>query len=707
MTHPSTLRQRSVAPSSTLVLACVALAFVAACTSSPPQPEAPTYAVVSTLAKPKETLALSVRSRSGEVLGREFRPTAEVAWSRPLTPKGPPSVVDGALERVYEVGPFLVDQTVMVSRTYEKKGEATQSLPAVLATAKGRELVVRFDIPNFDGDAEDWKVHAVAFIIPPPERVTTTEPITVPPGAVLEGAYGLSPASAGASTSPVRLELVALTDAGSHVLLSKELAQDDERSFEWSDYRIDLEELAGQKVRFELRSEVAASDAEQALRVGYPVWSVPVVLAPRAADDTRNVVLISLDTLRADFVGAYGQKRPTTPNLDRLAEEGALFENVYTTYPSTTASHMTMLTGVHPSVHGVYAFGSLLPSSYELLSTVLAARGYQTAAVTEDGMIHAFAGFVRGFRSYREYLVANMDEYGVAAEVIDSGIEWLRRHKDERFFLFLHTYQVHSPYAPPEGYDVFEADGDGADELGGPFPPDIVRTRLAYAGDVLYTDAQVARLLAELDALGRRDDTVVIVTADHGEALGENGLLGHNWFATEPVLRIPLLIRAPGRVPAGARVSSLVSLVDLAPTVLDLAGVSQLEDPMPEEQRKMQSQMQGTNLVRLLDGAELAERAVYVEHDRQDGRKEVIVRQGTTKWIATDGRVLVRYDLESDPLERERREDPELLAPGQKLVDAYVAANDELRRQRGNPRPTAVETDDATMKKLRALGYVE
>jgi arylsulfatase A-like enzyme len=677
------------------VLAAAAVVIASAC-SKPPVP----YDVVATFGSTDHSIPLWVRDDDGEVIGNERRPTVEASRLRKLEPNGAPSANGDVLRQTYLVGPFLAGQRVLLTREYKTAGMLHfERLPSVLQKAPAdRKVTIEYPIPGLNGDASAVQLYSVAYFLPPLRHSVALPPTKIPQQSVLVGGYGLDPHSAGASRAPVAFRVVARTASGDTVLFSDTLDQSDDRSYTWSSFRVDLAGLAGETIALQLRTEVQAP-AGDASAVAVPVWSVPEILAPRADPQRRNVILLSLDTLRADFVGAYGQELDTTPNLDRFAKDSALFENTYTVYPSTTASHMTMLTGLFPMVHGVYAPGKRLPAERGLLATAFAARGYQTGAVTEDGMIAEGSGFSRGFRSYREYVSSKKSDNGFVAQVVDSAIAWLRRNGDQRFFLFLHTYQVHDPYTPPPQYDVFESYRlDGKEYVGGPDASTTVRARLGYAGDLLHTDAHVARLLAALDELGRRDDTVVVVTADHGEALGEHDAIGHNWYIYEPVLRVPLLIRAPGRVPEGLRIAAPASLVDLAPTILELAG---LGPDLP---------MQGKSLVPLLDDPDderFRDRPIFAEKGRMDGTLDVIVRQGQWKYVSDDRRADVRYDLVADPDEKVGAKDPHALAPGQAMIDAYRADNASMVARLGNKAPATVQVDDGTQQKLRTLGYVD
>jgi arylsulfatase A-like enzyme len=224
-----------------------------------------------------------------------------------------------------------------------------------------------------------------------------------------------------------------------------------------------------------------------------------------------------------------------------------------------------------------------------------------------------------------------------------------------------------------------------------------VRSRLGYEGDLLDTDTEVARFLAALDELGLADRTLVIITADHGEALGEHGLVGHGWFMLEPVLHVPLILRAPGRVPAGRRVGALASLADLPPTILELVGAP----PGPP--------MQGASLVPLLANADDERFRDRVLHAEKRGKDWILIaRRGDTKWEVRPSGVK-RYDLASDPEEKSPApadDDPAI--GGTAFAERYRADNDAFRARLGSAAaPASVPVDDSVRSKLRALGYTE
>ncbi len=342
--------------------------------------------------------------------------------------------------------------------------------------------------------------------------------------------------------------------------------------------------------------------------------------------------MISLDTLRADHLGCYGHGRPTSPFLDALAGRGALFENAVVQVPGTLPSHMSMLTGLLPAEHAVLPPDGVLSDEIPLLAETLSAAGVRTAGFSEGGYVAGRFGFARGFEVFADDArKSNTD----IEDVFHRGLEFLRGlETDDRFFLFLHSYAIHDPYYPPPPYaDRYLPDADGA-ALGGfdRFPLDGLRTPSAelrrdqrdrhratvrfvrdnlpagaslptgpnlvdvnrgrrpppspevlaiyealYDATINYVDDVIRSLVHRLDELGVADDTVLIITSDHGEEFLEHGRLTHEQVYDE-CLRVPLIVVGPG-VAAGRRVPELVMSVDLTPTVLELLGVAP-EGPM-------------------------------------------------------------------------------------------------------------------------------
>ena len=318
-----------------------------------------------------------------------------------------------------------------------------------------------------------------------------------------------------------------------------------------------------------------------------------VACRPRAVEvalppPTRGFVLISLDALRPDHLGAHGYGRETSPFLDSLGARGVVFERAIAQYPSTLASHLSIFTGLYPQEHDVYKPEKVLSEKIETLPERLQANGFRTAGFTEGGFMAGGYGFRRGFDRFQA--APHRDDTDVEA-TFERGLEFLAElGDDERFFLFLHTYSIHDPYTPPEEYRRLFWSGEpppGTFPSTGPnlraanhgeleVTPEIVDYFVSqYDGSIRYVDDVLARFWRRLEELGLAGDTTLIVTSDHGEAFYEHGKLAHAQVYPED-LRVPLIVVHPA-LDRGLRVPWVVRLVDLAPTIFELAGVEPLE----------------------------------------------------------------------------------------------------------------------------------
>lgn len=288
------------------------------------------------------------------------------------------------------------------------------------------------------------------------------------------------------------------------------------------------------------------------------VWMVWRLYVGASGGGIRNVVLISLDTTRADRLSCYGYPRPSTPNIDSVAREGVLFDLALTPVPLTLPAHSSMLTGTYPPIHGARGNEGFRLAEYNVtLAETLRDAGYETAAFVGGFPMAALFGLNQGFDTYDDQLgeASNKRHYNErsAGEVSQPAMAWLDRHWKAPFFLFLHYYDPHTPYAPPAAYAAA-------------YPDDL------YAGEIAYVDSAVGQVLDKLRRLGRYEDTLIVIAGDHGESLGEHGETTHGYFAYQGTMRVPLIVKPP-RGARGRRVEEAVSLVDIVPTVLGQLGL--------------------------------------------------------------------------------------------------------------------------------------
>jgi arylsulfatase A-like enzyme len=303
-----------------------------------------------------------------------------------------------------------------------------------------------------------------------------------------------------------------------------------------------------------------------------------------------SLVLITVDTLRADHVAAYGGP-VATPALDRLAAEGVLVERAFTPTPTTGPAHASLFSGWYPWRHGVLDNAVVFAPEQATLAERLQGEGLETAAFVSSYILHPRFGFDRGFDRYEfvatEGLVWRDEEhaefYARAESTTEQALDWLEPvlERGRRFFLWVHYFDPHFPYAPPEG---FRLPPSHRVDLRGKRVPEGVGGRAAlaalvraYQGEVRYVDAEIGRLIETVRQHDPMGQTAIVVTSDHGEGLGDHGKLAHGTNLFEELVRIPLILRAPG-LPAGARVSGPVQLEDLYPTLLSILGVAAGDD---------------------------------------------------------------------------------------------------------------------------------
>lgn len=396
-----------------------------------------------------------------------------------------------------------------------------------------------------------------------------------------------------------------------------------------------------------------------------------------------SVLLISVDTLRADRVGAYGYRAASTPAMDALAARGLRFEQAATVTPLTLPAHTSLLTGTFPGFHGVRDNASFyVGDELTTLAEVLRGRGYRTGGFIGAYVLDRRWGIAQGFDHYfddfdlsRFEMAAGLDAaQRPGSEVVDHALAWLTSIRDQPFFAWVHLYDPHSPYVPPEPYrSRFPATMQGA-----------------YDGEVASADAQIGRLIDYLRTSGDFDKTIVVVVGDHGESLGEHGEQQHGFFVYEAAMHIPLIVAGPA-VPVRS-VADQVRIVDVMPTVLDLVGAS------------IPAAVQGTSLLPLGRGGKLdllAFGETWYPRYHYGWSELTAVRDGRYKFIAAPRREL--YDTQRDPGETE-----DLSAANPRTADALERALREMaaRTSASAPAQAPRSVDPEAEERLRALGYV-
>jgi arylsulfatase A-like enzyme len=621
--------------------------------------------------------------------------------------------------RVVQLRPVLPRELEGAERllvfAYARTGEDwTSRPPEVVAPVRSGKLgTVRVDVP-LPAVAAGTRVMVNVTALPLDlvdlaER--STEALEIPPRAWLEFAMGILVARWG--YDPVEFSVEACEADRCERVFTEVFDPADGEA--WRDRRVSLAALAGSQRRFRFLARRLAEAAPFSL----PVWANPTLYVerPRVAGDL-NVILLSVDTLRADHLTPYGYARDTSPFIDEhFGRGGTLFENPVAAATITTPSHASMFTSLQPTSHGTIDGTRVIPRHIPTLPEWVRAAGIDTAGVTEDGWLGIRHGFGRGFDVYEENKSPHiMSPEGQVDLTFGRAADWLERHRQKRFFLFLHTFQVHSPYAPPPRYaDLFAEPGADA-------KPSHERWKDDYDREIRYTDDELRRLVARLDELGLSDRTVFILTADHGEAFLEHGLVEHGGRLHEELVRVPLLLAGPG-IPKGRRIATPVAHVDILPTVLELLGVA-----APEW-------VQGRSLAGLVAGREpesaFSDRALFSETRTRTAlaaERSIVpfpipafmVRQGTRKLLrypdGTGGFRYELYDVARDPAERRDlwTDEGDSAADLRALLDGYETASQDHRERidastgaGAAPEVQVVPLDPAQEQKLRALGYLE
>jgi arylsulfatase A-like enzyme/Tfp pilus assembly protein PilF len=356
----------------------------------------------------------------------------------------------------------------------------------------------------------------------------------------------------------------------------------------------------------------------------------------------KNLLLITLDTVRADRLRCYGYKDISTPNMDFLAANGVLFENAISPAPLTLPAHTTVLTGLYPTVHGIRDNTTYMLSDKAItLAEILSDNGYKTAAVIGAFVLDSSYGLDQGFQYYDDKLPSPVTNYSKvlapgersriqmkeiserpASTVTRSAISWLRENSGENFFLWVHYYDPHFPYNPPPPFTTKYLDNP-------------------YDGEIAFVDKNIGSLFNELRKKGIFDRTLIVLAGDHGEGLGEHEEPTHSIFIYDTTIRVPLIMGYPGRIPAGIRINPVVSLVDVVPTVLDLLEIEST------------AEFNGKNLLELVEGSSDEERFIYSEsmfpYLNYGWSKVMSLRGSRWKYIKAPRPEL--YDMVSDPSE--------------------------------------------------------
>ncbi len=479
----------------------------------------------------------------------------------------------------------------------------------------------------------------------------------------------------------------------------------------WTEARADLAAYAGKPIRLELSTRGPAGPAG---------WAEPEIMVEpteaaaqpeiAASRKPQNVILILMDTNRYDAFAAFApDNKVKTPTYDAWAKRSTVFQTAYDNENWTKPSVATVLTGLYPTTHDTKTDSAELPAEIELISQHLDDQGYSTAGFIANGYISDKFGFKKGWNTYRNYI--REEKPSDAAHVYGDAIEWLDEHQKERFFLYIQSIDPHVPYRVgreysklyfPEEYDGWLGDSVLAKEQVAISKKkhkvstrDIDWLKALYWGEVTFQDEHMGDFLAEVEKLGLLDNTLIVITNDHGEELYEHGRLGHGHSLYEPMIRAPLLMHFPGMFPAGKRVPEVVENVDIVPTILDALGVAPIKDA------------EGLSLVSLVAGKP-HQRPYYAITEFLDGSRSL--RVGDYKLMI--GNLSGLYNVVEDSNEDHniRSETPIAL----RLCEVYLGeglANPDKKQRlldlttRRRFKAGKAKVTPEVRKQLEALGY--
>jgi len=466
-------------------------------------------------------------------------------------------------------------------------------------------------------------------------------------------------------------------------------------------------------------------------------YAVASVAARPPASTGPNVLLVVMDTVRKSNLSLYGHHRKTTPNIDRFAQDAVVFDNAFAIGAWTVPNHASMFTGLYASEHGATWESRKLSPAALTLAELLRESGYDTAGFVNNVNIAVKRGFGQGFAHYEDlFRERTRAKYARSDEVPDgdSGafatgravLRWLddRESSARPFFLFLNYIEAHSPYEPPErfakeylerreGLSPHISQYEYVEFLSGAFElteADFRASEALYDAEIRYLDEQLGALLEALEARGALSNTLVILTSDHGEYFGDHGLVGHQFALYDSLLRVPLIVRLPGKARSGSREQRWAELSDLFPTILETAGVER-SGAKGGRSRSLFSAPERTRVVaeyyKPLKYLGLFEET-YPDFDRSPFDRRIrALREGRHKFIwSSDGRHEL-YEMDADPDEarnlaaaqRERVAEREraLAAWSEEGAAPIVGAGDSGES----------ELDEEMRAELRALGYVE
>jgi arylsulfatase A-like enzyme len=562
--------------------------------------------------------------------------------------------------------------------------------------------------------------------------------VRVPARAVLNFGYGIYRKERDAKGNVVSFEILMKDSEGTTTIFQSSIASDLQEKNTKNlvrERKLDLSAYQNKNVTLIFRTRGSAGPHRQEpedriFKDGLVFWINPFIgqtRPPLSSPQPRpNIILISIDTLRADYLGCYGQTLPTSPAIDELAGGSALFLTAFSQAPYTLSSHITMFTGLNPTTHQVFYPNETLNPAVQTLTQVLRSHGYYAAAFTGGTQVSSLYGFSRGFDFYGETAGANY-RINSAELLFHKATAWLRANKDYKFFLFLHTYQPHNPYRTPpfpEKESFLKKDFPWRTVnlqslLGGGLPrlfdglTALERENVIalYNIEIRYTDEYFIRpLLEELKRLDLYDNTMIVLTSDHGEEFYDHSGWMHVHTLYNELLHVPLIIKFPRSRYGGRRVDGVAGVVDIMPTILEETGIS-----------VSRLKLDGKSLTGLLTGEENRERfriGYLPAWVASEIPRRVAIIQGQHKLIMNDDyppeaytyfspppppkERIELYNFQDDPLEKRN-----LARQNPNLVQELLRKTEELLKKSNVEKKSEKFTLDKNLEEqLRALGYI-
>jgi len=543
--------------------------------------------------------------------------------------------------------------------------------------------------------------------------------VTIPENALLDFTYGIRRDTelelTGEGKRTVQFSIAMEDEKAKRELFSNTLSLGADKSLVFNSRTIDLKNYAGQNVGIYLTTK----GTKKALAC----WFNPVIYVPQ--DETRNVILISLDTLRADHLGCYGYPRETSPNMDELAEDSVVFLNTFATSPWTLPSHVSLLTALNCINHQVYNSDDKMDPSILTLADFIRSKGYSNSAITGGGYVSGLYGLNKGFDSY--HVRGQVNASDSAESAVGGVLDFIERNKDRNFFFFLHSYQIHNPYFSPPPYNEMFLSKDAEMKVANlgqmrinhefRFKPltEKLRQNLIdlYDGEIRYTDERlIGPIINKLKSLNLYDNTMIVLTSDHGEEFYEHKSWAHSHSVYDETIKVPMIVKFFNSEHAGRKIDKYARIVDAMPTILAALDIDYSDH-----------YLDGENLLSLItDSTEsseervlLCELAAYASGNHIP--RKMAISQGRNKLVINDEftpedlayyvfpppsiQKMEIFDLMNDPEELQNmfEKDPSL-ARG--LIDFMKARYTQNKQVRVNKAKIDEELND----QLRALGYI-